>query len=75
MFEEFFSEVSVRRMPDMSDILELAARENLTFYDASYLIAAKKYGIKLVTEDRDLLRFSECMSVEDLIRELKKAGD
>ncbi len=75
MFEEFFSEVSVRRMPDMSDILELAARENLTFYDASYLIAAKKYGIKLVTEDRDLLRFPECMSVEDLIRELKKAGD
>ncbi len=47
----------------------------MTFYDASYLIAAKKYGIKLVTEDRDLLRFSECMSVEDLIRELKKAGD
>ncbi len=75
MFEEFFSEVNVRRMPDMSDILELAARENLTFYDASYLIAAKKYGIKLVTEDRDLLRFPECMSVEDLIRELKKAGD
>ena len=75
MFEEFFSEVSVRRMPDMSDILELAARENLTFYDASYLIAARKYGIKLVTEVRDLLRFPECMSVEDLIRELKKAGD
>ncbi len=75
MFEEFFGEVSVRRMPEMSDILELAARENLTFYDASYLIAAKKYGIKLVTEDRDLLRFPECTSVEDLIRELKKAGD
>ncbi len=26
MFEEFFSEVSVRRMPDMSDILELACK-------------------------------------------------
>ncbi len=62
-------------MPNMSDILELAVRESLTFYDASYLIAAKKYGIKLVSEDRDLQRFLECMSVEDLIRELKKAGD
>ena len=59
----------------MSDVLELAVRENLTFYDASYLTAAKKYGIKLVTEDRDLLRFPECMSIEDLIRELKNAGD
>ncbi len=75
MFEEFFSEVGVRRMPDMGDILELAVNENLTFYDASYLVAARENGMKLVTGDRDLLRFPECMSVEDLVRELKGLED
>ncbi len=52
-------------------ILELAISEGLTFYDASYLYVAKSKGMKLVTEDRDLLRFSEAISVDKFIDELK----
>jgi len=52
-------------------VVELAARENLTFYDASYLYVARSRGMKLVTEDRDLLRYPESISVRQLLRELK----
>ena len=35
-------------------IFELAARDGLTVYDASYLYAAMKNGYTLVTDDREL---------------------
>ena len=35
-------------------IFELAARDGLTVYDASYLYAAMKNGYILVTDDREL---------------------
>ena len=36
------------------EVLDLASRENLTVYDASYLCIAVKRGLKLVTDDRKL---------------------
>jgi len=35
-------------------ILEISESEKLTFYDSSYLFAAKEKGLVLVTEDRGL---------------------
>jgi len=35
-------------------VLEIAVREKLTFYDASYIAAAEKLNAVLVTEDREL---------------------
>ncbi len=38
----------------MSDIIELAKKENISFYDASYLFFATKYNLILITEDQKL---------------------
>lgn len=71
LFQEIFNVIPVLRVDaSIRDVLELAADENLTFYDASYLYAARLHGLKLVTEDRDLQRFPEAISIEDLLGEL-----
>ena len=56
----------------IDEVVELAARENLTFYDASYLYVATSRNMKLVTEDRDLLKYPQSITVEQLLRELEK---
>lgn len=56
----------------ISDVLALAINENLTFYDASYLYTARTRKLKLVTEDRDLQRFPESISIEQLVNELRQ---
>jgi len=52
------------------EVVELAAGENLTFYDASYLYTARAYKAKLVTEDKGLLKFPESISVGQPLSEL-----
>lgn len=71
LFQEVFNVIPVlRATANMQEILELAVRESLTFYDASYLYTARSRGFKLVTEDRDLQRYPESVSVGRLLREL-----
>jgi predicted nucleic acid-binding protein len=41
---------------DVEEVMRLAPRLGLTFYDASYLYLAKSKDYVLVTEDEDLLR-------------------
>ena len=72
LFEELFSNIAVLRLETrLHEVLELAIRENLTFYDASYLYTARSYGMKIVTEDSDLLKFPEAMNVDQLVRDLQ----
>ncbi len=71
LFQEIFNAIPVLRPnANIHKVLELAVNEGLTFYDASYLYATRTYGAKLVTEDRDLQRFPESISVEGLLNEL-----
>jgi len=71
LFNEVFNYVyTVRGEIDISKVAELALSENLTFYDAAYLYTARKLGVKLVTENKDLLRFPESISVQTLIKHL-----
>jgi len=71
LFNEAFSYVNVvRGYVDIPEILELAINENLTFYNAAYIYAARRLGVKLVTEDKDLLRFPESINVQTLIETL-----
>jgi len=71
LFNEVFNYVYiVRGKIDISKVAELALSENLTFYDAAYLYIARQLGVKLVTEDRDLLRFPESINVQTLVKHL-----
>ena len=78
LFQEMLGFLPITRMDagDLGKILDLALRENLTYYDAAYLYAARIKKAKLVTEDRELLEFPESINVEELLKELKtKQGD
>ncbi|RLF19646.1 MAG: PIN domain nuclease [Thermoprotei archaeon] len=71
LFEMIFENVKMLRIElTFHEILNLAMKENLTFYDASYLHMARRYGMKLVTEDADLLKFEEAINVRTLLSEL-----
>ena len=56
------------------ELLELALRENLTIYDASYLFTAINRNLILVTDDKKLRekasKYVKTLSSRDLIREI-----
>ena len=54
----------------LPEIVELSVKNNITFYDASYIYVARRHGLRLVTEDVDLKKFPEAISVDKLLREL-----
>lgn len=71
LFQEIFNALTMQRAtPSMQKILELAVGEGLTFYDASYLYTARSLKLKLVTEDHDLQKYPESISVKQLLKEL-----
>ncbi|MEB3787474.1 MAG: type II toxin-antitoxin system VapC family toxin [Desulfurococcales archaeon] len=71
LFQELFSSIkTLRPGASIRGILELAVQEGLTFYDAAYLYTARTQGLRLVTEDRQLGRYPESTSIEQLLREL-----
>lgn len=72
MFEEVMK--GLRKLSieaEVFEVLGIAAKSGLTFYDASYAYVARREGLKLVTEDPELLRFPEAITVEALLRELR----
>jgi predicted nucleic acid-binding protein len=56
VFSEALLELKKFSITSINDVLTLALERNLTFYDASYAFIAEKEGLKLVTEDKDLLK-------------------
>ncbi len=54
-FSEALSELTKMSINGIGDVLKIAIERNLTFYDASYVYIAEKEGLKLVTEDTELL--------------------
>ena len=58
--------------PDFSNILDIAVKERLTFYDASYIYLAKKSVLTLVTHDDTLSKIAKkyvkTVSVTDIAK-------
>ena len=55
-FIKILNFVDVEDVKLNEEIVSLSINENLTYYDATFLYLSKKYGIKLVSDDKDLLR-------------------
>jgi predicted nucleic acid-binding protein len=57
---------------DFAEVLGIARKEKLTFYDSSYLYIAKKNGLTLVSNDGKLFRaakkYAETETAESLLR-------
>ncbi len=71
MFQEVLAEMEVLSLQgSLGEVEELAVKEGLSFYDASYLYAARRHGLRLVTEDADLRRYPEALGVRELVARL-----
>ena len=55
-FSEVLAELKKINIDDIGAILTIALERNLTFYDASYVYIAEGQGLKLVTEDLELIK-------------------
>jgi predicted nucleic acid-binding protein len=55
IFSEALAPLKKFQVDSLPDVLAIAIDRDLTFYDASYASIAEKQGLKLVTEDADLL--------------------
>jgi len=72
MFEEVLKGLEKLSVgPVLLEALDIAAKSGVTFYDASYVYVARREGLKLVTEDPDLLKFPEAISLEAMLKELR----
>ena len=70
IFSEAISGMHEMEISAISDVLVIAVGRSLTFYDASYAHIAEREGMKLVTEDADLLRKCKtAITIKDLERE------
>ena len=72
VFEEIIKDMNRLSIgQEIFSVLEIATGNDVTFYDASYIYVARKWRLKLVTEDSVLLsRFSEATSTEALLKDL-----
>ena len=76
MFAEVLREAEVVGTENLAieEVLQLALAEDLTFYDAAYLYAARRLGLKLVSENADLKKCSETIGMDELVAELEGPG-
>jgi len=54
------------------EIIKIAIEKNLTYYDASYVYASKNFGLILVSEDKDLIKKANAISVKEFIEKYLK---
>jgi len=64
MFVEVLSFIEVEDVRLNKEIVGLSIKENLTYYDAIFLYLSKKYGLKLVSDDKDLIRKGAIPSIK-----------
>ena len=68
LFSRLLAIMKVEHVGLTQDVLDLATKREVTYYDASYLWLAEQLSAHLVTEDDVLCRAaSKCLSVKDLI--------
>lgn len=71
LFKEILSDINELSInKDLDEVEKISIENNMTFYDASYIYIARKHRLKIVTEDKDLLKFKESMDVATLRREI-----
>ena len=68
---------NIKSAEEFKEVMKLAAQLDLTFYDASYLYLAKKIGMPLVTEDKELLEKAKnasvkALNVDDFLKTLRQ---
>ena len=67
IFSEAIRPLRKIEIASLSDVLALAIERQLTFYDASYAYIAEKENMRLVTQDKELLKKCKvAVSIEEM---------
>ncbi len=67
LFQHVLDQLTKLSVDDIGEVLDLAVRMKLTFYDAAYIHVARERGLKLITEDREVLsKYPEAIRVDQL---------
>jgi len=61
-----YGSLNMVQVGDIIEIMKLTLRRKITFYDASYIFAAKKFGFILVTDDNGLRTNAEIEKVRTM---------
>ena len=57
---------------NLEEILNIALKGKITYYDAAYIYASQKHNLKLVSLDDDLLKFGNTISLDTFLKEIRK---
>ena len=56
IFSDVIGPLKKMQIDSLANVLAIAIERHLTFYDASYAYIAEKENLRLVTQDKDLLK-------------------
>ena len=68
LFQNFMSRLKVLDNPPADKVMKVAIEKGLTFYDAAYVYSAESHGLILVSEDRELIKKANAVSLKDFLR-------
>ncbi|AWR95583.1 type II toxin-antitoxin system VapC family toxin [Acidianus brierleyi] len=68
LFYKFMTKFNVIGNLLFEGVMKIAVEEGLSYYDASYVYAAKSLGLVLVSNDKDLIRKANAISLKDFIK-------
>ena len=71
LFQEVLDSMNRLMVDNIGGVLKIAVDKNITFYDASYIYIAEKMGLKLVSEDDEILeKYSDAINLEEMLKEI-----
>ena len=71
LFQEVLDSMNRLMVDNIGGVLKIAVDKNIIFYDASYIYIAEKMGLKLVSEDDEILeKYSDAINLEEMLKEI-----
>lgn len=70
LFQKFMSKLKLLDSPPAEEVMKVAIEKELTFYDAAYVYSAASHGLILVSEDKELIKKANALSLKDFISKL-----
>ena len=72
LFHKLMRKLNVVEDPPLEGVMRIAVERGLTYYDASYAYVAESLGIILVSNDKELIRKTNAISLKDFIKLILK---
>ncbi|AAK41096.1 Conserved hypothetical protein [Saccharolobus solfataricus P2] len=68
LFNDLLRRFNVVEDPPLDKVMKVAIDKGLTYYDASYVYVAESLGLTLVSNNRELIRKANAITLEELIK-------